>query len=236
MGSREYVYILPKEKERTPEELSKELTDEEFAAKSKTCRDAVHSFIDYLWSTCPNEVEWKRENDDRETLTIISRLAVLLSILRGSIEYQQITEVDEEGKTTEGAYTTPVIEEPHRANQVLYNFARGHALINGRKGVTKDDLPLVIKIALNSANTDRVRIFEFLLENNGEVSSKDIQDELNYSRTTALTTMESLKILGSTDTMKGNPGSDGGKPMYHTKLKGKFKWFVSQEFKALWRR
>jgi len=233
LGPRAYFYLMPQEREKTPEELSEE-TKEDFEKKSKICQNAVHSFITKLWKTYPEPVEWLKERDDTDAMIVIARMAKLLSKLRGNIEYQKVAEPDEEGNETEAIYTQPIIEEPHRVNQMLYNLARGHALICGRKYITKDDLPLIIKVALNSANTDRVKLFEFLLKNNGLASSKDFENYLNCSRTMAIRTMTSLKILGLVDTIKGNPGEEGGRPMYYARLKDDFKWFISREFKILW--
>jgi predicted transcriptional regulator len=234
LGPRAYFYLMPQEKEKTAEELSEEIK-EEFEKKSKICQNAVHSFINNLWDTYPAPVVWLKEKDDTDAMIIIARMAQLLSKLRGNIEYQKVVEPDEEGNETEAVYTQPIVEEPHRANQVLYNLARGHALICGRKYITKDDLPLVIKVALNSANTDRVKLFEFLLNNNGLASSKDFENYLNCSRAMAIRTMTSLKILGLVDSIKGNPGEEGGRPMYYARLRDNFKWFISREFKSLWK-
>lgn len=222
MGSRVYFYLFPKEKEKTPEELAKELS-EDFPAKSKACRNAIHSFVKDLWEKYPTKVKWRKDKDSPDALANISRHAQLLSKLRGNIEYQRINESSEESET----YTQPIIEEPHRANQVLYNLARGHALLHGRKYITKDDLPIIRKVALNSARTDRIKLFDILLDNKGLASSKTLAECLDCSRTMALRTMKSLRILGIIDIIKADSGAKGGRPMLVAKLKPEYQWVLS---------
>jgi predicted transcriptional regulator len=230
MGTRAYYYGMPEENNKSSEELAKELK-EDFPLKSKTCRKAIQLVINYLWDKYPEQVEWQKQDDNIETLEAISKLAILLSSLRGNIELQY----EEEGEDAQEVYTQPVIEQPHRANQVLYNLARGHALLYGRRYITNSDLPLIVKVALDSARTDRVKLFRCLLDKNGVASSKDFEQYLNISRTMAIRTMMSLKILGLINISKNNPSDKGGRPMYLAQLKDEFKWFLSQEFKALWR-
>jgi predicted transcriptional regulator len=230
MGTRAYYCTMPETKIKTSEELAKE-SKENFMLKSKICRNAVHAFISNLWNTYREPVEWEKEKDDEQTLDNIAKLSLLLSSLRGNIEYQHEDE-EESGHET---YTQPVIEQPHRANQVLYNIARGHALSYGRKYVERADLPVITKVALNSARTDRVKLFELIIDKNGRVTSKEFAEYLNVSRNIALRTMTSLKILGLVDLEKENPGATGGKPMYYARLEDRFKWFISREFRSLWK-
>jgi hypothetical protein len=51
----------------------------------------------------------------------------------------------------EYSYEQPIIENPSRANIILYNIARAHALeILGRNYITKEGIPIIIKIALST--------------------------------------------------------------------------------------
>jgi hypothetical protein len=51
----------------------------------------------------------------------------------------------------EYSYDQPIIENPSRANIILYNIVRAHALeIRGRNYITKEDIPIIIKIALST--------------------------------------------------------------------------------------
>jgi predicted transcriptional regulator len=232
MGPRIYFYQFPKEEEKEAKELAKELQDD-FTNKTKICRNAVHNFISYLWNNYSQIGKWEKEKDYSSALEAIANLAMLLAKLRGNIEYQHVDEPGENGEESRETYTQPIIEEPHRANQVLYNLARGHALLYGRKFITDADIPLVTKIALNSANTDRVKLFEILLDNNGTATTKQFEERLDCSANMAIRTMTTLKILGLIDISKDNPGEKGGRPMKIAVLKPKFQWVLKQEFKAL---
>ncbi len=56
----------------------------------------------------------------------------------------------------------------------LVNLARGHALLTGRNHVTREDIPMVIKVVLSTAPIERVTMFDILLANNG------VLNEPNY--------------------------------------------------------
>lgn len=229
MGTRAYYYMFPEEKKISFEKLADE-SKEDFKKKSRKCRNAVSNFINQFNLMFPEPIEWEKEKDNRATLDFIAKLALLLSSLRGNIEYQY----EGEGEDAVEIWTQPVVEAPHRVNQVLYNFARGQALLHGRKYITNDDLGIVTKIALNSARTDRVNMFQFILENDGIVHTEDITEFLNVSPPIARRTLKALRILGLIDltTVKtSNP--KGGRPRFKAVLKDEFKWFTSEQFRKL---
>ena len=49
------------------------------------------------------------------------------------------------------AYSISQREIPRRAITYLKNLARGHALLTGRNYITLDDIPMIIKTALDTA-------------------------------------------------------------------------------------
>jgi hypothetical protein len=229
MGPRIYFYSFPKEAEKEAKDLAKEL-EEDFKSKTKTCRNAVHIFISELWKNFSPVEKWEKERDHQSAKEAIGNLSKLLVRLRANIEYQHVEEPDENGVESQGTYAQPIIEEPHRANQVLYNLARGHALLYGRKYITNADIPLVRKVALNSANTDRVKLLETLLQNNGIATTKQFEEKLDCSPNQALKTMTTLKILGLIDIKKTDSGEQGGRPMKIAVLKPQYQWLLKQEF------
>ena len=64
-----------------------------------------------------------------------------------------------------------------------------HALLTGRNYITLEDVPIVAKTVLSTAQTDRVSVFYLLLDNDGDVSTDDIMTCLSVARPTALRTM-----------------------------------------------
>ena len=53
-------------------------------------------------------------------------------------------------------------EQPWRAFNVLHNIARGHALVAGRRYLTKEDLPTVARVAVSSTPPDVRKVLPLL--------------------------------------------------------------------------
>jgi hypothetical protein len=109
-------------------------------------------------------------------------------------------------------------------------MARGHALSQGRNFITKEDIPVVIKVVLSTASIEKVTIFDLLLAHEGILSTPVIADSLNISSQTALRTMTEFKALGLVDMEDGATGSEH---VTEITLKPEFKWFLSPEFQKL---
>ncbi len=172
------------------------------------------------------KIEWESSKDEENALEIIIKLANLLASLRGFA-------VTWETKDTQGssyAYGTPSIEHPTRAITSLANLAKGHALLEGRRHISIDDIPIIIKTVLSTAPVERVMILDLLLNTNGELAASTIEGCLNISRPTALRTMTELKILGLVNLTQESDSSNSVKTI---KLKKEFEWFLSDEFKRL---
>ncbi len=230
MGPRIYFYLFPKEAEKDAKELAKEL-QENYKEKTTICKNAVHSYISYLLNSYPTKIEWEKEKDSSSACEMISNFALLLCRLRGNVEIHHLDDSDEESLN----YKQPIVEAPHRANQVLYNYARGHAVLYGRRHITNEDVPLVAKIALNSANTDRVRLFEILISNNGKATTKELKEQLNCSANMAIQTMMALKVLGLIEIKQATSGKQGGRPMKIASIKPEFNWILRREFKEIFK-
>ena len=64
----------------------------------------------------------------------------------------------------EYSFEQPIIENPSRANRVLYNIAKSHAFeLCGRNYITLEDIPIVIKITLSTANRNRVSVLRLMI-------------------------------------------------------------------------
>ena len=104
-------------------------------SKESACRAATEEFLRTLWPDNPSGIAWNKANDPDDCLHVIARCARLLAALRGAIN---VWYTDEGGEKL--SHNVPVIEKPHRINCLLYNLARGHALICGRRQLTNEDL------------------------------------------------------------------------------------------------
>jgi hypothetical protein len=122
------------------------------------------------------------------------------------------------------------VEEPSRANQQLYNLARGHALIEGRNYITLADIPLLIKVVLSTAPITRVAIFQMLVANNGTLKTADIMEGLGITRHTVHKAMTELGLLGLVDVKK--EGEFENSPLIIT-LKDSFRWCLGSRFRQL---
>ncbi len=116
-------------------------------------------------------------------------------------------------------------ESPHRANAVLYNIARGHALIHDRVELHSDDLPLVARVALSSIPHNRRMILYAMAQNQGKpLTVHQVENALGVSRHTAERAMEEMHWLGVAT--YGKPGN--GLPS-NLALQSDWRWFMEGE-------
>lgn len=227
LGARMYFMYVSK-KHKPKKERIKEIKEKPYKEKIIECNKATLRFLKGIWAK--KEIVWNRQNDSNYVLERIIDLASLLVRLRGRVN---VVVKEEYGDKT--YWTEPIIEEPERAIEALYALSRGHALIKGRTQITVEDLPVVIDIALSSAPYDRVITFAYLL-NKGQVTTKEVMEDLKCSRSTAIRKMRILELLGLVELKKDATETMGGEQSTYTmKLKGEFKWFTTAAFKKMWR-
>ncbi len=75
--------------------------------------------------------------DGSQAKQCIAELAVLLSHLRCDVQTWR------EGSDI--GYSPSLPEHPQRAAEILFNLAKGHALLSGRNFVTMQDVPIIVK-------------------------------------------------------------------------------------------
>lgn len=227
LGARMYFYEVGTER-KTVDEHVQELRRTTYRHRVRECNQATLRFLKNVWQT--GEVEWNPEKDHEKILRRIVELALLLVRLRGKVNV--VYKENYEGEKT--YFSTPTIEHADRARQALYNLARGHAIIKGRKQLTLVDLPVVIEVTLSSAPYDRVNAFKYLLTK-GTVTTADLMRDLKCSRRTAIRSMKTLEILDLVELKKTPVETEiGTRTGYTMSLKDEFKWFTSDEFKKLW--
>lgn len=208
MGNRLF-FLNMQEKNRTNQEYIDMFRTKAYEEKIKICRGAVKSFLDNHFKKYPvRSVEWDAEQDIFSLQEIV-KYAQFLARLRGTLTIWK-----EEG---EYEHRFPQIEEPPRAINSLYNFAKGHALINDRTFLRGDDLEIVRPIAFSSMPKDRFEFLKLLLKHEGRLTTQNIQTELNCSDESARQTMKTFEILGLV-TLK-NLDFTGGRPMYFVEIK-----------------
>jgi hypothetical protein len=205
------------------------------------------------------KIRWNREleGEQDEATGYIAEVAKLLAHLRGSVyiseakstktsrrynsnssnnnqeQEQQHQEDSSNLVQIEGQdYDTglPIIEDPSRAVILLRNLAIGHAISQGRNSISLQDISIVIKVALSTAMVSRVKIFDLLLKNGGELKTSDITKGLRVSEPTARRTMREFYALGIADL---SAISGYGNAELKITLRSEYEWFKGKEFDKL---
>lgn len=227
LGSR-FFFCQIRSGDKDEDTLASQLVKDSWLNKQKLCQNATENFINSIWKEYSDGFAWNKSGDSPEYLKIISRCARLLSRLRAPINvWKERASDDEKDSYT---HTEPVIEKPDRINQLLYNLARGHALLQGRHSVSEHDLSIVIDIALDSAPRTRANLFRLLVDSEGELLTNQVMATLKCSVTTAHKEMEALKVLDIVD-LSDDHGATGQEKCIE--VKDDLKWFLSTECKRI---
>lgn len=212
------------------EAIKHSIRENDYNSKVKECKKAIRRYWNFIENRLEDDkIKWNKEQDDNETFDRIIDLAQLLAKLRASVPTWHTSEADSSGSNYN--YEMPVIEDPNRASNALYNLARGHAVLFGRNYIAKEDLGVVIFVTLSSASRERVELFKLLLENNGKLSSSKFMEVAHVSRPTALKEMQLLNVIGLVD--KDDEDAET-KPVTIIRLKSEYRWFLSDEFRHYW--
>ena len=172
-------------------------------------------------------MKWDDAKDEEQALRWIIRLATVLKHLRCTAKTWAI---DDDSQGSNYGYSVTQPESPERAIEILRNLARGHALLTGRNYITLEDMPIVVKTVLSTANIDKVGIVRLLIENNGQLHTAQIESALGVARPTALRNMVELKAIGLVDHDEVLVGKSYTKRIV---LKHEFNWLLTEEFEKL---
>jgi hypothetical protein len=226
-GSRLFFLSL-----HTPDEDDDELIAQNKGTDRKVkeceCKQATEDFLRTLWAANPSGVDWNKKEDPDLCLRVIARCARLLAALRGAIN---VWHSDEGGEKL--SHNVPVIEKPHRINCLLYNLARAHALICGRRQITEEDLWPVLDVTFDSAPTIRAKVFRRLIEAGGTLGTSAVVNLLRCSPPTARKEMEALSVLGIAEKTTEDQYDEAGRPETEITLSQRFEWFGMAECKSL---
>lgn len=216
LGSRMFFLVMDAAAEPTIENLvSANLQPVAYEASIHKCRAVIHPFLDALFTSHGGirGVHWKPEANPPDVLTGIAQYATLLAVLRTPYE---------KGNTNEP-------ESPHRANAVLYNLARGHALICGRTRLAMEDLPTVAQITLSSIPFRRRAVLQLMAEQGGNpVTVSQVEKATKVTRHTAEEIMREMEALGLMDVQHEGVG----KPALLV-MKDEWAWCMKEGFRAL---
>lgn len=218
LGSRLFFLVMDAMAEPTLEELVKSHSQPvTYKAGLQACQRAVHAFLEDLFQQSKGigEVSWDASQDPKEVVEGIARSAMLLAVMRTPI----CRDVD----------GLPQSESPHRANAVLYNLARGRALVHGRTQLSLEDLPMVIRVTLSSIPQERRKVLQALASNACQaLTVKQVEDAGVGSRHTAERVMEDLDRLGI---MKFE--TEGTGKAARLIIRPEWAWCMAEDFRAL---
>ena len=230
LGPKLYFMRIPKSR-KTEEEYYLQAISDSYNKDMKEIQSALTDYLDYF-GLCPNavlendlvKIEWDSK-DEPEAIRMIVKLSILLAHLRGTVT----TWKTEEGQGLNYCYATAVMEEPDRAVTQLRNLARGHALSTGRRYITIEDIPMIVKVVLSTASIERTNIFDLLIAFKGKLTTLQITISLNISKPTAERTMAEFQALGLVTVAKG-PHDNSEVVMT---LNPEYDWFLKEEFLKL---
>jgi hypothetical protein len=228
LGSRLFFFNI-NGKEKSEDELVDQLKNT-CRDKEIICREITEEIIKTLWNRYPDGISWNRHGDDDYLLKVIPRLAKILARLRTSINTYKSSE-DKKYDQTER-----IKEMPDRLNQLLYNLARGHALVCGRENIDWDDLRVALRVTIDSAPSNRARMFKGLLNHDGQLATNEVMKILKSSRPTALKYMREMNALGivkAQGDLEDEVDHLGGRPEQKIILHDKYSWFISNECKRI---
>lgn len=209
-------------------------------------------------------IPWNKKRDDQNVKDMIANLALFLAKVRGSaLAYQSkvmmsLDDPEAKDKTDAGsssgyqyeyAHSKPIIEKPKRASTVLRNIAIAHGFeLYGRDYITPEDLPILVKIVLSSANSERINVVKALLRAPDNISGL-IQSEVDTTRGVDLKHLVSTSYLVSKTgisksqvhrivTELGTLGlidiyKAGSNHENHMAFKKEFEWVYEEPFQTL---
>jgi len=234
MNNKLYFFRLGDEQnlgENNIEEMSESLNEDSNSLKVRYMEKTVIELWDVLSDVFSEnkKIKWVHDRDDKETCKDIINLSVLLTSLKQYLPTKNTNASGSGG--THYNFDSPVREDLEKSNKILYNLARGHAIICGRNYISNEDLEIIIHIVISSLPSDRLRLFEVLLCNGGTVNTIQIEKHTNVVKATALKEMEKLRLLGMVEDSKTNGKS---KPVLAVQLKNKYHWVFDNKFKQYW--
>jgi hypothetical protein len=222
LGTRMFFLEIPKSNENTEDLIRDVFQTSDYNAKVSAVNEVIKNFLSNLFSFGFKNMEWNKKKDDYESYNLITRMAQLLTLLRAPLETWKAG-IDE----TEYEYKVPMVERPKRVMQILYNIARGHALLYGRNYVIKEDVKILVPIVFSSMPDDRRRMWNLLIDNDDYLDYITVKNSFNVSRQHAYRIMKSLSILGVAELHEGDTEDEYDKTRKHLLLKQGFKDLIS---------
>jgi hypothetical protein len=196
LGTRLLFFQVPAQPP-TLDELAAFAEKDEAGEADLECRRIVNQFLcDFFRRSPVGTVEPKEIEIPKDLNLRLVQWARVLVNARARISYER------NGSLYEPVAADPA-EAPFRVVNYFKDLVRGHALIEGRMNVNQDDLNLVAEIALSSIPS-HIRPLVRAFQDHVEIDSRMGEQVCNVSRTTAVSRMKELELLGLVQRAAGN--------------------------------
>ena len=173
------------------------LQDQNLNAKISICQHAVAAFIQSI-NLRRDSIEWGSDNP--EHLRVLSSCAILLKPLRAGLE------VFKDKGTCKTRYQT-AFESPERATAILYDLARGLAVLERHNVIQERHLSQIVRVVIDTAAATyplRTELFLQIVKNHGvlrldrfvQEHNADNNNSWKYSRIFTLKEFQKLEALG----------------------------------------
>ena len=229
LGSRLFFQLMGDEDEEITVEMLVESEDQgDYSERLGACKEVVQAYLGDLFTRNGGikSVQWDAKKDPLTVKETIAKLAKLLAAMRSEPTKEADPHHDHHG------YVPAKEEKPWRANAVLRNLVRGHALVHGRTELALEDLPCIASVAVASMPPALGRVFTALVNKAGEpLTVGECKAALGVRHLeTARKVMEELDRRGVASYEKlglGLPGTITFHP--------RWSWCGTEEFAALLR-
>ena len=188
MGPRLVFLRLPDRKQsldQTVTRLTKLSSKRSYTEKLEVARKIVLAFYENIAKYYPDGVTWNKEEDDKETIQKIAKLAVLVTKMRAIIPKENRQYVG-----------NPQVEDPTRIYMTLLGICKCVAFIRGRTHISPEELAIAYRIAIDSVPEGRSGVLLALIDNDGTISTKEYAKITGASRGTVYTRFDEMVRLG----------------------------------------
>ncbi len=182
LGARLFFFNT-RQPDPSEEELIQQVSSSSLKEKRKVCLNATNNLLRALWNKYSEGIDWDKSKDAEELKRMIAKTAIFLARLRG---------VAKKSKEYENDDYFIQVEKASRLNQLLYNFARGNAVINDRLQINQMDIGQALIIAVESAPPKRASFVMYLLRNGGKSNAAELETAIGVSRPTVLKLADKL--------------------------------------------
>ena len=222
MGNRLVNLRLPDD-ERSFDEQVADLVNRHkrraFTADLDIMRPMVRAFYENIKNSHPEPIEWKTKNDDSTVTNYIAKLAKLVANSRAPLE-----------KSAGGYVGTPTPEAPGRVHNTFYDISRCVGLIREQNSLTFDELPVAVRIGLDTLPSYRSALVRHIIGNDGKLTTEKYCELTGLSRRPAYSRFEEMTMLGICNNTKEARAT---KPIDSITLADDYRWLLDKSIKSV---